>query len=122
MSRSKTTERKGEPAEPCALVIFGATGDLAARKLVPALLNLGRGGLLPKEIAVVGVATSPMTTQAFPPRAPPPPPPPGPGGPPPPPFPGPPPARETPPPALGRPPPRPRASAARWAGGSSTSP
>jgi len=65
MSRSKTTERKGEPAEPCALVIFGATGDLAARKLVPALLNLGRGGLLPKEIAVVGVATSPMTTEAF---------------------------------------------------------
>jgi len=39
--------------EPCALVLFGATGDLAHRKLVPALFNLYRGGNLPSECAVV---------------------------------------------------------------------
>jgi glucose-6-phosphate 1-dehydrogenase len=42
--------------EPCAIVLFGSTGDLAHRKLVPALYNLARGGNLPSEYAVVGFA------------------------------------------------------------------
>jgi glucose-6-phosphate 1-dehydrogenase len=42
--------------EPCAVVLFGATGDLAHRKLVPALFNLARGGNLPSECAIVGFA------------------------------------------------------------------
>src|SRR5271165_6973642 len=42
--------------EPCALVLFGATGDLAHRKLVPALFELARGGNLPSECAIVGFA------------------------------------------------------------------
>src|SRR5580693_3979497 len=42
--------------EPCAVVLFGATGDLAHRKLVPALFNLARGGNLPSEYAIVGFA------------------------------------------------------------------
>ncbi|HTO95741.1 MAG TPA: glucose-6-phosphate dehydrogenase [Myxococcales bacterium] len=42
--------------EPCAVVIFGASGDLAHRKLVPALYNLAVGGHLPGAFAVVGVA------------------------------------------------------------------
>jgi len=42
--------------EPCAVVLFGATGDLTHRKLVPALYHLGRGGNLPGEFAVVGFA------------------------------------------------------------------
>src|SRR3954470_19659649 len=42
--------------EPCAVVLFGATGDLAHRKLVPALYHLMRGGNLPGEFAVVGFA------------------------------------------------------------------
>ena len=33
-------------ADPCVMVIFGASGDLTRRKLLPALLNLRRGGLL----------------------------------------------------------------------------
>ena len=41
------------PVHPTALVIFGATGDLAHRKLVPALYHLARGGLLPADYAVV---------------------------------------------------------------------
>jgi glucose-6-phosphate 1-dehydrogenase len=40
--------------EPCALVLFGATGDLAHRKLVPALYQLARGGNLPSGCAIVG--------------------------------------------------------------------
>jgi glucose-6-phosphate 1-dehydrogenase len=43
-------------SEPCVLVIFGATGDLTARKLVPALYNLARDGQLPAQFACVGFA------------------------------------------------------------------
>jgi glucose-6-phosphate 1-dehydrogenase len=42
--------------EPCVVVLFGATGDLAHRKLMPALYHLARGGNLPSECAVVGFA------------------------------------------------------------------
>ncbi len=52
--------RQGLPrtrvSEPCAVVLFGATGDLAHRKLVPALFQLARGGNLPSECAIVGFA------------------------------------------------------------------
>jgi len=42
--------------EPCAVVLFGTTGDLAHRKLMPALYHLARGGNLPGEFAIVGFA------------------------------------------------------------------
>jgi glucose-6-phosphate 1-dehydrogenase len=42
--------------EPCALVLFGATGDLAHRKIIPALFELARGGHLPSESAIIGFA------------------------------------------------------------------
>ena len=42
--------------DPCIVIIFGASGDLTKRKLLPALYHLEQSGLLPKEIAVVGVA------------------------------------------------------------------
>ena len=42
--------------EPCTLVIFGATGDLTHRKLVPALYSLARAGMLPTGFSVVGFA------------------------------------------------------------------
>jgi glucose-6-phosphate 1-dehydrogenase len=42
--------------EPCTLVIFGATGDLTRRKLVPALYNLAADGMLPPALGVVGFA------------------------------------------------------------------
>ncbi|WP_165227261.1 glucose-6-phosphate dehydrogenase [Aquisphaera insulae] len=47
---------RAQAPEPCAVVLFGATGDLAHRKLVPALYNLARGGNLPNECAIVGFA------------------------------------------------------------------
>jgi glucose-6-phosphate 1-dehydrogenase len=55
----------GTPAGPCALVIFGASGDLTRRKLVPALYNLARHGLLSSEFAVVGFARREGTTESF---------------------------------------------------------
>ena len=42
--------------QPCSVVIFGATGDLTHRKLVPALYNLAADGELPPAVAVVGFA------------------------------------------------------------------
>lgn len=52
-------------APPCALVIFGATGDLTRRKLVPSLLGLAEDGLLPNGLAVVGFARRPKTDDEF---------------------------------------------------------
>jgi glucose-6-phosphate 1-dehydrogenase len=50
---------------PLTLVIFGATGDLTARKLAPALYRLDRKKRLPEGLRVVGVARSPLTDDAF---------------------------------------------------------
>jgi glucose-6-phosphate 1-dehydrogenase len=47
------------------MVIFGASGDLTKRKLLPALVNLARDRLLPKDFAVIGLARRPMTDQDF---------------------------------------------------------
>ena len=51
--------------EPCALTIFGASGDLTQRKLFPALYALAVRGLLPERFGVVGVARTQMTTEEF---------------------------------------------------------
>jgi glucose-6-phosphate 1-dehydrogenase len=55
----------GKPAGPCAVVIFGASGDLTKRKLLPALVNLARDHLLPKDFAVIGLARRPFSDQDF---------------------------------------------------------
>ncbi len=46
--------------EPAIVVIFGASGDLTKRKLLPALFHLEQSGLLPSQFAVVGVARRPL--------------------------------------------------------------
>ncbi len=46
--------------DPCIVVIFGASGDLTKRKLLPALYHLDQSGLLPKDFAVLGVARRPL--------------------------------------------------------------
>ncbi len=43
---------------PCSMVIFGASGDLAKRKLFPALYSLAKGGELPEKFAVIGISRS----------------------------------------------------------------
>ncbi len=58
-------ERASPRPEPCAIVIFGATGDLTGRKLAPALYNLMVEDLLPEPSVVIGVAREPMTTASF---------------------------------------------------------
>src|SRR5262245_45891402 len=52
-------------AEPCTVIIFGASGDLTKRKLVPALYRLTQERLLPAEFAIVGFARSPMSHDDF---------------------------------------------------------
>ncbi|MGA8337428.1 MAG: hypothetical protein WB761_22020, partial [Solirubrobacteraceae bacterium] len=44
------------PVRPTTLVMFGGTGDLAHRKLLPALYNLAHDGALPERLRLVGVA------------------------------------------------------------------
>jgi glucose-6-phosphate 1-dehydrogenase len=64
----KKDERKkpsGEPGDPCVMVIFGASGDLTKRKLLPALYNLSRDGLLSKHFAVIGISRSEMTHEQY---------------------------------------------------------
>ncbi len=51
--------------EPCAVVIFGASGDLTKRKLFPALYALAYRKLLPEQFAVVGVARTPQSSKQF---------------------------------------------------------
>ncbi len=50
---------------PCAMVIFGASGDLTERKLVPALYYLSRAGLLPDGFSVIGCAKTQYTDESF---------------------------------------------------------
>jgi len=51
--------------EPCVLIIFGASGDLTQRKLMPALYSLAYRHLLPERFAVVGAARSDLTDEEF---------------------------------------------------------
>jgi glucose-6-phosphate 1-dehydrogenase len=51
--------------ESCALVIFGASGDLTRRKLLPALWSMFQGRVLPEPFAVIGVARTPMDNEQF---------------------------------------------------------
>jgi glucose-6-phosphate 1-dehydrogenase len=55
----------GEPPDPFTLVIFGGSGDLAHRKLLPALHHLGGAGFLPDRYAVVGFSRSDLSDQAY---------------------------------------------------------
>ena len=53
------------PAPPCAMVIFGASGDLTHRKLIPALFDLYEAGLLSKQFAVLGFSRSALSDGEF---------------------------------------------------------
>ncbi|MGE3977661.1 MAG: glucose-6-phosphate dehydrogenase, partial [Nitrospira sp.] len=53
------------PVEPCTLVIFGGSGDLARRRLIPAVYNLLLDGLLPSNYVVLGLGRTPMSDEEF---------------------------------------------------------
>jgi len=50
---------------PCGVIIFGASGDLTKRKLVPALYSLLRQNLLPASFYIVGSGRTTMTSEVF---------------------------------------------------------
>lgn len=64
-TRSARPNKQSPPALPNAMVIFGATGDLTKRKLIPALFHLRSAGLLPDEFAVLGVGRAEMDDASF---------------------------------------------------------
>lgn len=51
--------------DPCTMVIFGASGDLAKRKLIPAIFDLARDGMLPPGFTIVGTGRTEMTHDSF---------------------------------------------------------
>jgi glucose-6-phosphate 1-dehydrogenase len=60
-----TGATKAGPADPCCLVIFGATGDLTHRLILPALYNLAVEGLLPEAFALIGVGRTALSSERF---------------------------------------------------------
>jgi glucose-6-phosphate 1-dehydrogenase len=52
----------GQKPDPCSFVIFGVTGDLAHRLVIPALYNLAATNLLPEKFCIVGVARKGMSS------------------------------------------------------------
>jgi len=56
---------KHRGAPPTVMVIFGASGDLTARKLIPALFNLGLDNLLPRDFHLIGYGRRPIPDEDF---------------------------------------------------------
>ncbi|HZD38956.1 MAG TPA: glucose-6-phosphate dehydrogenase, partial [Actinomycetes bacterium] len=61
----QVSERARATPPPNAMVIFGGSGDLAHRKIIPALYNLELNRLLPQHFAVVGVSRSPYSDDEY---------------------------------------------------------
>ena len=55
----------GTTAEPCSVILFGASGDLAKRKVIPAMYDLAQHNSLGERYAIVGFARTPMTDESF---------------------------------------------------------
>ena len=63
--RDKRDKRLPRIAGPCGMVIFGVTGDLARKKVMPAIYDLANRGLLPPTFSLVGFARRDWSTQDF---------------------------------------------------------
>ena len=63
-SETTASVASGAQIDPYVIILFGATGDLAARKLLPGLLHLTALGMMP-EFRIVGSSTRPMTDEEF---------------------------------------------------------
>jgi glucose-6-phosphate 1-dehydrogenase len=57
--------RMSPSAGPCAMVIFGGSGDLTRRKLIPALYSLSRKRLIPGGFSILSLSRSPMSDEAY---------------------------------------------------------
>jgi glucose-6-phosphate 1-dehydrogenase len=60
-----TSSTYGGASDPCAVVLFGASGDLAKRKVIPALFDLAAHNSLGSRYAIVGFARTPMSDDSF---------------------------------------------------------
>lgn len=65
VAQPSEAERHSRPADRCVMTIFGASGDLTKRKLLPALYHLAQKKLLPKEFALLGCAIEDMTGDEY---------------------------------------------------------
>jgi glucose-6-phosphate 1-dehydrogenase len=65
METMNTRSLYGNVAEPCTVVLFGASGDLAKRKVIPAMYDLATHNALGPRYAILGFARTPMTDEAF---------------------------------------------------------
>ncbi len=61
----RTGMRLERVAPPCAIVIFGATGDLTKRKLVPALYRMAQQRLIPAQFAIIGTSRQQIGDEEF---------------------------------------------------------
>src|ERR1700721_984031 len=57
------SQAKQKKPDPCCIVIFGVTGDLAHRLVIPSLYNLAANDLLPDNFCIVGVARKAMSSE-----------------------------------------------------------
>src|SRR5882757_10870864 len=57
------TQAKQKQPDPCSIVIFGVSGDLAHRLVVPALYNLAANDLLPDNFCIIGIARKGMSDE-----------------------------------------------------------
>jgi glucose-6-phosphate 1-dehydrogenase len=55
----------GATAEPCSVILFGASGDLAKRKVIPAMYDLAQHNSLGERYSILGFARTPMTDESF---------------------------------------------------------
>jgi glucose-6-phosphate 1-dehydrogenase len=65
MNNQMSANETAPIASPCVMIIYGASGDLTKRKLLPALVNLAREGLLSPQFAIIGFAFDQLTTDSF---------------------------------------------------------
>lgn len=63
--RARSRSIYGGAAEPCAIVVFGASGDLAKRKVIPAMFDLAQHNSLGERFAILGFARTTMTDESF---------------------------------------------------------
>src|SRR6202008_454610 len=63
LTQMTVTLAKQKKPDPCSIVIFGVTGDLAHRLVIPALFNLAANDLLPDNFCIVGIARQGMSSE-----------------------------------------------------------
>ncbi len=64
-AETRSSSIYGTTAEPCSVILFGASGDLAKRKVIPAMYDLAQHNSLGERYSIIGFARTPMTDESF---------------------------------------------------------